>query len=252
MKYTVQKLAKLAGISVRTLHYYDEIGLLKPTRIGENRYRYYEENELLRLQQILFFKELDFPLDEIVKIMSATQFDTAIALHDQKELLALKKERIERLINTIDTRLKSLKGGETMNTDDLFASFDDQELVHNMQEAKRRWGNTDAYRQSIERVKHWTKDDYEKFKEDSEAWTKKMADIMNSGASISSDEVQQMIDQHYNGLKIFYEPNYEMYKGLGQLYVDDPKFTAYYDRHAEGLAKFMCYAMVYYSDQHMK
>lgn len=245
MNYTVNQLAQLAGVSARTLHYYDEIGLLKPSFIKENGYRYYQEKELVRLQQILFFRELEFPLEDITKMLSAPNFNQQEALKDQKKLLELKKKRITDLISSID---KTLKGGETMNNNDLFASFDDKELKENMEEAKKRWGHTDAYKQSMERTKHWTKADYNRIKEEGKKFTQQLADAMD--LDVKSDEVQKLVVQHHKGIETFYDCSYEMYRGLGNMYVNDPRFTAFYDKFRPGLAQWLRDAINYYCDTH--
>lgn len=250
MVYTVKQLVEIANISVRTLHYYDEIGLLKPSFVKSNGYRCYTEKELLKLQQILFFKELEFPLGDVVKILHSPDFDRVSALKDQRKLLELKRKRFENLLRTINKTIDSLseKGGEDMNNDDLFASFDDDELVENMKEAKKRWGNTDAYKQSVQRVKHWTKSDYNRLKEEGNKFTQKLAAAMDK--EIPSKEVQELIAQHHKGIEYFYECSYEMYRGLGELYVTDPRFTAYYDKFRPGLAKWLQKAINYYCEEH--
>jgi MerR family transcriptional regulator, thiopeptide resistance regulator len=242
MAYTVNQLAKLAGVTIRTLHHYDEIGLLRPSYQKENGYRYYEEKELIKLQQILFFRELEFPLEDIKKMMTASDFDAAKALTDQKHLLTLKKIRLERILTAIDDAIKR-EGGEIMNDNNLFDSFDEEEFKKSQEEAKARWGNTEAMKQSQERTKHWTKDDYKRIARKGEEWTKKLAELRDRGLEANNPKVQEMIGQHYEGLKTFYEPNYEMYRGLGQMYVDDPRFTAYYEKFGKGLAIFMRDAM---------
>jgi hypothetical protein len=134
-----------------------------------------------------------------------------------------------------------------MNNIKSFKSFKDDELTANMQEAKERWGNTDAYKQSMERVKHWTKADYEKIKEKTQALTQKLADAMD--LDISSPEVQELIRQHHAGIEYFYRCSLEMYRGLGQMYVSDPRFTAYYDKFKPGLAKWLQDAINYFCNQ---
>jgi len=159
MIYTVQQLSKLAGISVRTLHYYDEVGLLHPSFVRPNGYRIYEEKEVHKLQQILLFRELEFPLDQIKSMMAAKNFDIKQALKDQYRLLELKKAKIQRLMDVVDVRLK---GGDTMTDKTTFGVFTDKQLENYKKEARKRWGNTDAYKQSVERTKHWTKEHYKR------------------------------------------------------------------------------------------
>src|SRR5512145_238650 len=118
--FTVKQLSKLAGVTPRTLHHYDDIGLLKPSRIGDNGYRYYGEEALLRLQQILFYRELDFPLEDIRKIMGRRDFDVLGALQSHKEALGRQVERLNRLLNTVDNTINHLKGKKIMNEKSLF------------------------------------------------------------------------------------------------------------------------------------
>ena len=139
-----------------------------------------------------------------------------------------------------------------MNNDDLYGTFTKDEMEQYKEEAKKRWGDTEPWQQSEERTKHWTKDDYQRVAKEGAKWTQRMASLMENGSTTDSPEVQEMIRQHYEGLRTFYEPNYEMYKGLGQMYVDDPRFTAFYEKFGKGLAVFMRDAMVVYADQHTR
>ncbi len=244
MKYTVKRMAKIAGISVRTLHHYDAVGLLRPDSIGSNGYRYYTEKELLKLQQILFFKELDFSLEDIKKIINADHFDVFKALIDHKKMLQLKKERIILLLETVEQTMNNLKGGEPMKTDDLFSSFGDEKLVDYMNEAKQRWGNSKAYKQSMQRVKQWTKADYERIKEEGRKFTQELARAMD--LEITSPDVASLIKRHRESIEYFYECSDEMYRGLADMYINDPRFTAHYDDVRPGLAKWLSDAIHYY------
>jgi DNA-binding transcriptional MerR regulator len=252
MSFTINKLAKLAGVSVRTLHYYDAIGLLKPSRVGENSYRYYEEADLSRLQQILFFRELDFPLEKIKEIMHAQSYSPLEALEEQKQLLEIKKKHVEGLLATITQTIRSMKGGESMSNDDKFSAFNDPTYQQHKDEAEKRWGLTDAYKQSMERVGKMTKADLEAIKAEQEDYTQKLAMLFTRGAAVDSVEVQDQVDRHYKQMCRFYDPSYEMYKGLGQMYVQDPRFTATYDAYVHGLAVFLRDAMTVYADVHLK
>lgn len=247
MSYTVHQLAQLAGISVRTLHYYDQIGLLEPTGIEENGYRYYESAELAKLQQILFFKELDFTLEEIKQIINAPNFDRLAALEEQKKLLELEQKRLTGVIKTIDKTIQTLKGGETMNDDDLYGDLDKKTVEEYKAEAKQRWGHTDAYRQSQERVSKMTKAQMQEIKKAGDELTKELAAAMD--LPVDSPEVQALIKRHHAGIEVFYDCSMEMYRGLGQMYVDDPRFTATYDKYRPGLAIFLRDAILIYTDQ---
>lgn len=252
MQYTVKQIAKMTGVSVRTLHYYDEIGLLEPSFIKENGYRYYQEKELRQLQQILFFRELEFPLEKIKTIMQSPNFDSLRAFSDQQTLLQLKKERLERLLQTISVTIDTLKGGETMSDDTKFSAFNDPTYQKHKDEVEQRWGNTDAYKESQECVKKMSKTDLERIKAESEDISKTTAEFMTKGFSYESQEVQTQVDRFFQHLRNFYEPSYELFKGLGQMYVDDPRFTQVYEKRAKGFAVFMRDAMVFYADKRMK
>lgn len=248
MVYSIHQLAKLAGVSVRTLHYYDEIGLLRPSFVRTNGYRVYERKELVKLQEILFFRELEFSLAQIMTIMKSKNFSSQEALKDQHQLLKIKRERIDKLIATIDVRLKG--GEKDMDDTQLFGSFDQKQMDEYKEEAKKRWGNTEAWRQSQERTKHWTKEDYKKIAEEGNTFTAELAKLMSRGAE--DEDVQKMIAKHYQGIQTFYDCSLEMYRGLGQLYVDDPRFTAFYEKFAPGMATFMQQAIAHYCDTHSK
>lgn len=248
MSYSINQLAKLAGISVRTLHHYDQIGLLRPERNNWNKYRKYKEEELLKLQQIMFFIELDFPLKEIKTILANPSFKMEQALKEQKEMIKLKKKRLESLIATIDKTIKKIKRENNMTDKELYDKFDMSEVNEYADEAKKRWGHTDAWKQSQERTRDWTKADYAKLKADADKWMKNFAAQMGHGPK--SEAAQKLIDEHYNALRTFYEPNLEMYRGLADMYVADERFKAYYEKYAAGLAEFMRTAMHEYCDTH--
>lgn len=246
MYYSVQQLATLANVSVRTLHHYDAIGLLRPSRGEKNGYRRYGEAELLRLQQILFFRELDFPLPEIKAILAAPTFNMQAALRDQRNLIEIKKKRLTDLMQTIDETITRLDNNTTVDDKKLYDGFDTGEQDQYAEEVKARWGNTEAYKQSKERTKNWNSSDYDRLKQDMDAWMKVFVLEVPKGAK--SAEVQKMIAEHYDGLRKFYEPNLKMYRGLADMYVDDPRFAAYYEKYAPGLALFMQEAMHFYAD----
>lgn len=248
MKYTVHQLAELAGVSVRTLHYYDEIGLLTPTVNPSNGYREYGEQELTRLQQILFFRELEFSLDDIKRMLDAPNFDAVQALREQQQLLELKKKRLETLLSTIQ---QTLKGGGSMSNDDKFSAFNDPTYQKYKDEVRERWGQTDAYKQSMQRVGKMTKKQLEEVKAEQEEITQKTAELMQAGFASDSPEVQEQIDRFYRHLQHFYDPSYEMFKGLGEMYVADSRFTAFYENVGKGLAIFMRDAMAVYADAKM-
>ena len=149
MKMQIKEFAKFTGVSVRTLHYYDEIGLLEPAYVDEHTgYRYYDEKSILRMQEILFYRELDFSLKSIDEILSSPNYDKDKALKEQKKLLMLKKERLEKLILAIDDAVKG---------ENVMKAFDNSEFEKYKTEAKERWGKTDAYKEHAEKTKNYSK-----------------------------------------------------------------------------------------------
>jgi DNA-binding transcriptional MerR regulator len=247
MPYSVQQLAELAGVSVRTLHHYDTVGLLRPARQAKNGYRQYGEEELLKLQQILFFRELEFPLEDIKQILHDPKFNMRVALHEQRELIELKKKRLSKLLKTIDQTLKKLNQETTMQDKDLYVGLSKEEEEKYAAEAKERWGHTNAYKQSQERYGKLSDAEKQKIGQAGQDLVKNIANHMVDGPK--SDVVQKLIAQHYEALRVFYDPNTQMYRGLAEMYVTDPRFAAFYEKFTPGLAQFMRDAMVEFCDR---
>ncbi|MBP9717995.1 MerR family transcriptional regulator [Candidatus Gracilibacteria bacterium] len=247
MNYSIKQLAELAGISVRTLHFYDEIGLLSPASIKPNGYRIYEVNQLLRLQQILFFRELEFSLEEIKRIISSPHFNALEALQEQKKMLMMKRDRLDKMLTTITNTITSMKKKKPIKDKKLYDVFKDNDVKKYQDEVKERWGSTDAYKQSMARVGKMSKEEMAKLKADGKAFTQKLADHMDM--PIESPEVQELVAQHYKGINFFYDCPLEMYRNLGQMYVDDARFTAYYDGFRAGLAVFLRDAIAYFCNK---
>jgi len=247
MQYTVHELATLAHISVRTLHYYDEIGLLEPSSIAKNGYRYYHEKELIRLQQILFFKELAFSLEDIKRMLNRPDFRVIEALKDQKKLMKLKQTRLDALIKTIDKTIRTMNNNQTMKDEEMYDAFRDEDVKEYQAEVKERWGNTDAYKQSQAKVNTMTKKEMATLKQEGEKLAQALADAMDK--PVQDAHVQALIKKHHDGINFFYTCNGEMYRNLAQMYVDDARFTAYYEKFRPGLAVFLRDAIFYYVDE---
>lgn len=258
MSYTVHEVAALANISVRTLHYYDQIGLLAPESVRSNGYRLYGQPQMERLQQILFFRELEFSLEEIKDLLGSPRFNRAEALRDQRRLLELKKARLSKLIKTVTKTIDDMETekptkDETRQTgrgSDLYGSLSQSEIDAYKEEARQKWGHTEAYKQSRERTKHWTKEDYKRIGEEGQRHTQSIADLMDKG--IDDPEVQAKIAQSRQNISVFYDCSLEMFRNLGQMYVDDPRFTAHYEKFRTGLAVFMRDAIALYCDNEAK
>ncbi|MDV7766573.1 MerR family transcriptional regulator [Peribacillus sp. CSMR9] len=241
MAMKVKELAGLVGISVRTLHYYDEIGLLSPEETTDSGYRLYSNENLEMLQQILFFRELDMPLKEIKQMISSTSFDKQEALRQHQKMLLEKRSQLDKLINTVDKSIKHMKGEIQMTDKEKFEGFDFSQNPYE-EEARERWGDK-AVDESKAKVAGMSKDAQ-----------KIVSDIYINLASIrtaspESEEAQKAIKEWYDCLNNnfgTYSP--EAFKGLGQMYVDDQRFTKNIDQYGDGLAKFMCDAMGHFAD----
>ena len=243
--WTVSELANLAGVSVRTLHYYHQIGLLLPAHIGGNGYRSYGPDELVRLQQILFFRELEFPLDRIRALLDRPDFDAVNAYRDHRRLLVARRGQIDRLIATLDEELAK-RGAASMHAhDDVRISdrYTNEELADLQEEAKQRWGDTDAWKQSRERTKGYTSADYKRLEDENRARLRALVADMPKG--IASPEVQAHIADHRRHLGAYYDPSDELYRGLGNLYVEDDRFAAYFRAFDPNLPEFLRDAMHY-------
>lgn len=247
MAYTVKKLARLSGVSVRTLHFYDEIGLLKPAYYGDNKYRYYEEEQLLMLQQILFFRELGFQLNDILRIIGSNDFDKIEALKSHKLILKKSLDQKQKLIKTIDKTIDHLRGKAKMRDEEMFDSLRPHDAKKQKDYEKYLMDNGVMSQQDIdkswEKVKDWKKVDWEKFKQDGEELNKELAKAMQNNLKPTDPEVQKLIRKHYDWVKNFWTPTKENYIGLGQLYCEHPDFQKYYDRYHPQFVTFLVEAM---------
>lgn len=244
--YAVRHLAILAGVSVRTLHHYDQIGLLKPTSRTAAGYRQYGEKDLLRLQQILFFKELDVPLSEIQAILDRPGFDQIEALQDHKVLLAQRADRLTRLLKTIEATIDKLSEAKMSLTDaDLYEGFSQEQIDRYKQEARQRY-DVKVVEESEQRVRNMSKDQWAAIKAEGDAITRELAGLMDK--PIANRLVQQAIGRHYAWVGHFYTVTPEIFRGLGQGYAEHPEFRATYDKYRTDMADFMQAAMTYYCD----
>jgi len=243
--YTVQQLARLAGVSVRTLHHYDHVGLLKPSARTAAGYRQYGEADLLRLQQILFFKELDFPLTDIQAILDQPGFDQVQALHDHKRLLQQEADRLGQLLNTIEKTISRLtEGSMTMTDEELYEGFTPDQIERYTREVNERY-DPKIVAESNRRVRNMSKAQWQAVKAEGGAVAQQLADLMNKQPSDVA--VQAAIARHYAWVDNFWHPTAESYRGLGQGYADHPEFRAFYEKYRPGLADFLCAAMSYYA-----
>ncbi len=248
MPYTVNQLAKLSGISTRTLRYYDEIGLLKPAYYGDNNYRYYEEAELLLLQQILFYRELGFPLDEIQKVLSSQDFDKIKALQSHKELLQKDLGRMTNLIKTIDKTISHLEGKTMIKLEEIFDGFTDEKQKIYEDYLIEKGVTPKMMEKMKHKVKNWSKEKWLANKKEADELYQNLVDALTNKLSPESEAVQQLIHQHYEMTKQFWTPTKETYIGLSELYQSHPDFVAFYDAIHPDLLNFLMAAMKIYAE----
>ncbi len=244
--YTVGKLAKMAGVSVRTLHYYDRIGLLHPSSRTEAGYRYYGEQELLRLQQILFFRELGLSLEEIRDILDDPRFDLVAALHQHRALLQQRAARLSRLLETVDKTIRRLtEDTMTMTDEELYEGFTPEQRERYPREAREQYGEA-VVEASEQKLRKLSKAEWNAIKAEGEAISRGLADLMGHAAP-DAPEVQALVARHHAWIEHFTPAPADHYVGLASLYTDNPEFRAHYDEYAEGLADFLSAAMKVYA-----
>lgn len=251
MEMSVKELANLVGISVRTLHHYDEINLLNPSKISEAGYRLYSEDNLDRLQQILFFKELDFPLKKIKQILDDPSFNKQEALQLHKKMLMDKRNHIDQMIQTINQTTKHFKGEINMTNEEKFIGFDFNKNEYE-QEAREKWGGKTVDKAN-EKLSNMPKQ--ERFEKETEMNNifRSLASVNNEEKSPASEEAQQLI-QNWNDFlndNINYEYSLEVFKGLGELYIADERFTKNINQFGDGLAQYMHEAINIYVENHL-
>ena len=239
MKMQFKEFAEFAGVSVRSLHYYDEIGLLKPAFVDRSTgYRYYNEDSVLRMQEILFYRELDFSLKSIAEILSDPHYDKEAALREQKKLLELKKKRLERLISAIDGAVKG---------ENIMKAFDNGEFERYKNEAKEKWGKTDAYKEHAEKTRGYSKENWSNVNEGLMAVFADFASCVKNGETADSEAAQEAVKklQAYINAN-FYSCTKQILAGLGQMYVMDERFKENIDKHGNGTAAFASKAIEIY------
>ncbi len=245
MTYTIKQIADLAGVSTRTLRYYDQIGLLSPSQTGDNGYRYYDQVSLLQLQQILFFRELDVPLKEIQRILSRPDFDLRQALEEHRLSLQGRVRRMNSLIETVDQTIATIEGEWIMSDKDYFEGFDETQYE---EEARQRWGKTDSYAQSQKRWKSYSAEQKEAIKQQGGEITRRM---VGTDSALKPDDpgVQAAVGEYFAYInETFYTLEPEALRALSNMWVEDPRFAANYERIREGGAEFVRQAVDIFCD----
>ncbi|MBX9805508.1 MAG: MerR family transcriptional regulator [Alphaproteobacteria bacterium] len=249
MRYTVTQLAKISGVSVRTLHWYDEIGLLKPAYYQDNGYRYYEKEQLLLLQQILFFRELGFKLNDIQKIIESDAFDKIEALQTHRSTLVESNRRLKSLIQTIDKTILHLKGEKPMTDKELYYGFDSQQQKRYEKDlVKMGIVNQEFMDTYNEKTNQWTQKDKDHFVTEGKDINDALIAAMNQKLLPSCEEVQAIIHRHHAW--VGWNPTKDRYMALSELY-HTPEFAAFYKQLHPELLEFITEAMGVYARKNL-
>ena len=252
MEYTVEKLSRLAGVSARTIRYYDQIGLLKPAYTNAAGYRLYGQAEIDRLQQILFYRELGVSLGRIKEIINSAAFNRKHALREHKEKLLAKRAQLDLLIANVDKTIVAMEGGISISDQEKFSGFKEKMIAENEAkygaEIREKYG-AETVDESNRKFLNMTKEEYNEF-------TKLEAEILSTlkKAFATGDPAgelgQKVADLHRQWLSFTWDQySNKAHAGLARMYVDDPRFTAYYDREGPGLAEFLRDAILVYTGE---
>ncbi|MET7703545.1 MerR family transcriptional regulator [Streptomyces sp. NPDC005485] len=240
MSYSVGQVAGFAGITVRTLHHYDEIGLLAPGGRSHAGHRRYDDADLDRLQQILFYRELGFPLDEVAALLDDPAADPRAHLRRQHELLTARIERLQKMAAAVENAMEARRMGINLTPEEKFEVFGDKDPEQYADEAEQRWGGTEAYAESQRRAAAYTKDDWKRMQAEVASWGERYDALMAAGEPPTGEAAMDMAEEHRLHITTwFYECPYDVHQGLGGMYVSDERFKEFYDSMRPGLAEHL-------------
>ena len=249
--YTVGEVARLSRVSVRTLHHYDEIGLLVPSGRSPGGYRLYSARDLRRLQQILLYRELEFGLDEIAGMLADPGTDTDDHLRRQHRLMRARRDRVIALLGAIEKEMEARKMGMALTPEEQFELFGTDNMDEVTAEAEERWGDTDAWRESRRRSAAYTKEDWVTIKAEADADIAGFADAIRAGEPPTGTTAMDLAEEHRQHLgRWFYDCGYGMHRGLAELYVSDPRYMASYDEIEPGFSQYVHDAIMANADRH--
>jgi MerR family transcriptional regulator, thiopeptide resistance regulator len=240
----VGAIARLSGVTVRTLHHYDAIGLVVPEARTAAGYRRYGRAEVERLQEVLFFRELGFSLEQIKEIVERPNYHRAAALERHRALLARKAGHLQAMLDAVDAAIEAEKRGTKMTSEEMLEVFGDFDPSQYAEEVEQRWGGTEAYRESARRTAAYRKADWEQIRRDGEEINAAFLALMAAGVPADSPQARAVAERHRAHIsKWFYDCSVEIHRGLGQMYVADPRFTRNIDKAGPGLAQYMSAAI---------
>jgi DNA-binding transcriptional MerR regulator len=240
----VGEVAALAGVTVRTLHHYDRIGLLSPSGRTAAGYRQYSPADLDRLHQVLLYRELGFPLEEVATLLDDPSADPAEHLRRQHRLLLDRVARTSAMVAAVEKEMEARAMGISLTPEERFEVFGEHDPARYEAEAEERWGDTDAWQQSQQRTRGYSKDDWLRVKAEMEDIGNRFVAALRSGAAPDSAEAMDVAEANRRHIsRNFYDCSPEMHAALGRMYVEDPRFTATYEAMAPGLAQYVSAAV---------
>ncbi|WP_344446751.1 MerR family transcriptional regulator [Kitasatospora nipponensis] len=249
-EYSVGEVARVAKVTVRTLHHYDRIGLLSPVGRTAAGYRRYRDADLDRLQQILFYRELGFPLEEIAAVLEDTQTGPTEHLRRQHALLRERISRLEELAGAVEHAMEAAKMGIRMTPEEKFEVFGPDYRESWEAEAEQRYGTSPAWQESRRRTSRYTKADWQRLQAEGAALHERLAAALAAGHRPDSPEAMELAEEHRRQITAhYYTCGYEIHRGLAAMYLADPRFTATYERVAPGLAQWLHDAILANADR---
>jgi MerR family transcriptional regulator, thiopeptide resistance regulator len=238
--YTVGEVARMAGVTVRTLHHYDAIGLVSPGGRTANGYRRYGREDVERLARVLAYRELGFGLPEVATLLQDTETDPLDHLRRQHRLLVARVARLQRVVTAVERQMEAREMGINLDPHETVEVFGDEDPARHAAEAEERWGDTDAYAESQRRASSYTKDDWQRMQAEQEAVEQRLAGALAAGLAPDSAEAMDAAEALRQQVgRWFYECAPAMHRGLADMYVADPRFAAHYDDRAAGLARYV-------------
>lgn len=243
--WSVGEVARLAGVTVRTLHHYDRIGLLQPSVRSSAGYRGYHQADLARLQRVLAYRELGFSLEDIGRLLDDPDSDPVAQLRHQHALVLERMERLAQIAAVLERTMEAHTMGIRLTAEEMLEVFGENDPTQYADEVQERWGDTDAYQQSQQRTSTYTKDDWIKIKAEQEAAGSRFAAALAAGQPADSEAAMDAAEQ--NRLLIdryFYDLSRQAHVGLAQMYLTDPRFRQTYEDIAPGLAQYVHDAIV--------
>ncbi|MFF4764471.1 MerR family transcriptional regulator [Streptomyces sp. NPDC001292] len=251
MSYSVGQVAGFAGVTVRTLHHYDDIGLLVPGERSHAGHRRYGDADLDRLQRILFYRELGFPLEEVAALLDDPEADPGAHLRRQHNLLTARIEKLKKMAEAVEHAMEARRMGIDLTPEERFEVFGDHDPEQYADEVQQRWGDTEAHRQSQRRTASYTKEDWKRLTEEQDAIHRRMAALLDAGTPAGSGAAMDVAEEHRRFISgSYYDCGHEMHTCLAQMYVADPRFTATYEKIRPGLAAYLHEAILANAERH--